>query len=832
MARKTTPRRSMADSLSGSPAGKIASKGPAAPAGIGMRNATIDGLQNVLTGMGTEKDKSFNTFFGLSLMERSQLDAAYRGDWIARKGIDIPAYDSVREWRTWQADPDDVTSIEDTEKKFSLQLKLMKAMVYGRLYGGGALVMGVNQGQPEDELDVDKIEEGQLQFIHVVSRYDLSSGPIEWDIRSPYYGEPQYYEPTQRATANGADLNVRMHPSRIVRFTGNDIPDIAQAQGWGDSVLQSVSDAVIGAGTTTSSIAQMVAEAKIDVIKIPGLSENITSKEYETNLKARFAFANVAKSVFGLLLLDKEEEWERIEAQFAGLPDVLKTYLMIVSGAWDIPSTRFLSQSPQGMSATGESDIRNFYDRLSNEQKIVVEPKMCRLDKVILRSTLGNVPEDEVKDMWFTWNPLWQLSAKEKSEVDKAKADTFKIDVDAGLLNEVVLKKAREAQLIADGTYPGLQQIIDEYDDDPELEAAALEAEQMTAQLGAPPITDPDDPAYDPTKDPNAPEFQPQQVQNAPAKQLPPPSKAQSKAKAGKKNAEAVDGIVRRLADATRPRTLYVRRDLVNVREFRKWARSQGFATTVSDPHVTIMYSKAPVDWLKIGADEFRTESDGGLVVKAGGPRVIERFNSAVVLAFANSDIQYRHRSMMYRGEDDGIEWAHDDFTPHVTVTYDAGAVDLEQVKPYVGELIFGPEIFEEIKGPGFVVTEDYNENHDPANGQFASGAGTGGDPKDAGEGGRTDLVRSIAASDKPVNELHNEHQLTSGELRYLKTLRKRRKRDTADALPAPAPAPVVVPAPNVHIDVHVTPQGKVTKTIEHDSKGRVSKITETPDKE
>jgi hypothetical protein len=651
----------------------------------------VDGLQNVLTGLGTEKDKSYNTFFGFGMMDKGQLDAAYRGDWITRKGVDIPAFDSTREWRTWQAESDDVTEIEATEKRFSIQLKVMRAMSLGRLYGGAALILGVNQGKPEDPLELDKINEGDLKFVHAVSRHELSWGDIEWDITSPWYGRPKYYSPNQRSALK-ADM-VKLHPSRVITFVGNPVPDInLTSGGWGDPVLQSVIDAVIGAGSTMASVSQMVAESKLDIIKIPGLSEQITSKEYEDRLKARFSFANIAKSVFNIILLDKEEEWERINQQFAGLPDVQKIFLLAASGAWDIPATRFLSQSPQGLSATGESDTRNYYDRLSTEQKIFVEPALEPLDKVLLRSSIGNVPDDEIKDMWYSWNPLWQLTEKEKSEVAKSKADTFKVDVDAGLINEVVLKKAREAQLIADGTYPGLQQIIDDFDDDPELE-------NQPDPL-APPITDPADPNYDPTKDPNAPEFKPPQVQNAPPKLLSPP-KTQSKAKAREKTAEsaAVDGIRRRIADATRPRSLYVRRDVLNSREINKWAKSQGFKSAVSDMHVTILYSKQPVDWIKMGVDEYRPEPDGGVIVKPGGPRVMERFGKAVVLAFSCSDLQYRHSSMMYRGRDDGISWDYEDYTPHVTISYNAGALDIENIKPYTGEIVLGPEIFEEIKG-------------------------------------------------------------------------------------------------------------------------------------
>ena len=121
-----------------------------------------------------------------------------------------------------------------------------------------------------------------------------------------------------------------------------------------------------------------------------------------------------------------------------------------------------------------------------------------------MRSTLGPMPEksEEDQQIFYTWNPLWQMDEVQKSTMTTQKANAFKVDVDTGLMNDVVLKKAREAQLIADGTYPGLQQIIDEFDDDPNLE-------NQEANQSPPVITDPNDPNYDPTKDPASPDYVP-----------------------------------------------------------------------------------------------------------------------------------------------------------------------------------------------------------------------------------------------------------------------------------------------------------------------------------
>lgn len=153
-------------------------------------------------------------------------------------------------------------------------------------------------------------------------------------------------------------------------------------------------------------------------------------------------------------------------------------------------------------------------------------------------------------------------------------------------------------------------------------------------------------------------------------------------------------GEVRRLREeikATALRPLYVRRDLVNKKQFFAWAKSQGFANVVDDPHVTVLYSRTPVDWIAMGEVSW-----GGprLEVDPGGPRVVEPLGDkgAIVLHFACSELRWRHEDMVQAG----ASHDYDEYQCHVTISYDPGGVDLESVEPYRGELIFGPEVFEE----------------------------------------------------------------------------------------------------------------------------------------
>jgi uncharacterized protein len=459
--------------------------------------SVYDGMRNFLAGFGDPlKDKSASQRFVLELVDMEQLNAAYRGDWLCRKIVDIPAFDSCRAWREWHAEDDEIELIEEEEKNLGIQRKLMAAQSKARLFGGAAMIMGVEGQLFEEELDVESIKQGDLKFVHVVSRWELEAGTLVKDLTSPWYGEPSYYKRTNTMTVAqeqvkpplelsslgykpGDDLLI--HPSRVVRLVGLEYPDLAYSQdSWGDSALQPVIDAVKMSGLVNSSIASMIAEAKLDVIKVPGLLEMLSTTAGTEKLRNRFSFSMAAKSTVNATLIDANEEWERIALTFASMDAVMGMYMNIAAGAADIPATRLLGREPAGMNATGASDIRNYYDRLQAEQAIKVQPALARLDEVLIRHALGDRPEE----IHYTWKPLWQMDEMQRADVWLKKAQAHKIDVDTGLINPDVLREVRANQVIEDGFYPGFEAAAAENDLEPdEDEHDMLELEMQKQGL-------------------------------------------------------------------------------------------------------------------------------------------------------------------------------------------------------------------------------------------------------------------------------------------------------------------------------------------------------------
>lgn len=236
-----------------------------------------------------------------------------------------------------------------------------------------------------------------------------------------------------------------------------------------------------------------------------------------------------------------------------------------------------------------------------------------------------------IDDFNYVWNPFKQPDIVQIAQANKAKAETDVLYRDAGVITTSQIQRNLQAAELY------------QFDDE---KIAALEEDEDAGMFNEPVGDDPD-------------------------------------AKVGA------------TTDAA-PAPLYVNRPVLNAKEIIDWAKSQGFTQTITpeDMHVTVAFSKAPVDWMKAG-DAYSHREDGGVVVRPGGPRLIEQFGEgAVVLAFNSSDLSWRHMAL----REIGASWDWPEYQPHITITYSAEGVDISKVEPYRGEIVLGAEIFKPLK--------------------------------------------------------------------------------------------------------------------------------------
>jgi hypothetical protein len=141
-------------------------------------------------------------------------------------------------------------------------------------------------------------------------------------------------------------------------------------------------------------------------------------------------------------------------------------------------------------------------------------------------------------------------------------------------------------------------------------------------------------------------------------------------------------------------RSLYISRPVTNAGEIVAWAKDSGFKQMLlpEDMHCTIAFSRQKMDWNSVGSAPKSLTIPGGT---QSGKRSVIRLGDkgAVVLKFESADLERRWRHVI----DCGASWDYDGYRPHITITYDGGDMSLSGIKPYSGELRFGPEKLTEV---------------------------------------------------------------------------------------------------------------------------------------
>jgi len=584
-----------------------------------MTELTLDGLANFVTNIGATNPAAQGRYVP-RLTTQHEVETTYDTSTWFGKIIDIRADDATREWRSWKAEQEEIEDLEGLEKRLGVQAKINQALKWADLYGGAVIIPDL-PGNSASPLRPDSVNTHRMRYMTVLHRWQISpQGQIRNPL-DPNYGKPEKWQvPVQ----NGVQLN--FHPSRVILVNGRSHGH--QTDIWGKSLWEHMADAVLAADGAAAVISALLKEAKIDVIGVDSMMDGLGTDKYEAQLLKRWQLVAQLKSIANVTLIDKADEWNTKTVTWSGLPEVIEQLLTIMAGAADIPVTRLIGTSAKGLNATGDGDLRNYYDGIKAKQDLSVSPQLAPLDDMLIRSALGDRPDN----IWYDWKPLWQPDEKTKWETEKLRTETFQLALGTAAIDEEVLTKTYLNGSVETGLYPGIEQAIADASDD------GLAGEE----------------------------------------DLPDP-------------ADLIVPVREPVADAA-PRTLYVSRKLLNGAALVKWAKSVGIVEPLaaSDMHVTITYSRNPVDWLKMG-NSWEEE----LTIPKGGARLLERFDGgAVVLAFASNMLKWRNEEM----REHGASFDYDEYQPHVTLTYAGEGLDLSAIQAYQGELRFGPEMFEEIK--------------------------------------------------------------------------------------------------------------------------------------
>ena len=377
------------------------------------------------------------------------LNSLYRDNWVVQNVVGIIPDDMTKKWfaLAGAVGPEHLKELDRVQRVTALRERVNEGLRWGRLYGGaaGLIMIRGQEGMLGQPLELESIYPGTFQGLYILDRWQGMVPGMELVFEG---GEPvpAYYSITD---ARGNTV-AKVHHSRLVRFTGRDLPFLERVAElyWGESEVEALYNDVVKHDNVAANMAALTFRANVDTMEVQNLDQlfSVTSGEQQRRFWNVMQAQSVMKSNFGMQLVNRGDQIKNTQYTFTGLQEVYDSMCLDLSGASRIPVTKLFGRSPAGMNATGESDLRNYYDYVDTLREAKLRPILEKLLPVLAMSAWGAVPDG----LDITFPPLWTPTAKEVAEIAKTKSEAIVSGYQVGLLNVDTAQK--ELKKLADET--------------------------------------------------------------------------------------------------------------------------------------------------------------------------------------------------------------------------------------------------------------------------------------------------------------------------------------------------------------------------------------------
>lgn len=437
------------------------------------RKKSLDSFQNLPQNFGVGGNNPMSTAtYGFNPITRNRtlLEWAYRGSWMAGAVIDAIADDMTREAIELKGDVDaeDQEALEQAATSMGIWSAINDGVKWSRLYGGAIVVMLIDGQDPSTPLRLQTIRKGQFRGLLTLDRWQCE--PSLNDLvteMGPFMGLPKFYTVTANAPAMSM---MKIHYSRVIRMEGIRLPywQRVMENMWGISVLERMYDRMIAFDSATTGAAQLVYKAYIRTYKVENMRELVAAGgDALTGFVKYVEMMKAFQGPEGITLMDSKDEFEGVShTAFSGLADILGSFAEQVSASAEIPLVRLFGQSPKGFS-TGETDMRNYYDKVHQKQKKDLHVGVNMIYHVMAISEGLSLH----KSVTIKFKPLWQMSAKEKAEIAASITSAVTSAEGTGLVDKPTALRELKKSAEETGTWGA---ITDKLIKEAEKEAAEL----------------------------------------------------------------------------------------------------------------------------------------------------------------------------------------------------------------------------------------------------------------------------------------------------------------------------------------------------------------------
>jgi len=361
--------------------------------------------------------------------------------------VDTVAGEMTRAWikltrrgeitdRNGNGQDDTLDDLGDDLKKFNLQSVFHRAATLTGYYGGCLIYIDTGSAGADLKLPLNisaksaELKRGSLKGFTVVE--PMSVFPGQYNTMDPL--SPNYFRPVTW-WIQGREV----HASRLIQMVSNLPPVILRPSYnfFGIPLAQILYDYVLHFQECRLAAQRLLTKFSLTALQTE--MSSVLGGGPAGNLERRLAYFVQNRSNDGILAIDKEaENILNLTTPLSGVTEIVKQALEFIACIAKIPAVKLLGISPSGFNATGESDLRNYYDHVASQQEKILRPGLETALLVIQLNRVGEISPD----IDFAFAALSKDDEKVQAEIRKTRADTAAVYIQAGAVTPAEVRAA------------------------------------------------------------------------------------------------------------------------------------------------------------------------------------------------------------------------------------------------------------------------------------------------------------------------------------------------------------------------------------------------------
>ena len=323
-----------------------------------------------------------------------------------------------------------IKELEDAVRAFNLQDIFKLAAAQDCFFGRGQISINIEGAEPSLPLVLSPhvVKMGSLQGFTCIEA--IWTTPSAYNSIDPT--APDFYKPREWYV-----LGKQIHASRILSIITRPLPDIIKpAYNFSGMSLSQLAEPYVNNWLRTrQSVSDLINNFSITALKT-NMSQVMQGGQCdpgeESDIFARADLITLTRSNRGLMMLDMEsEELVQVNTPLGGLHELQSQALEQLCTVSRMPAVILTGVSPSGLNASSEGEIRVFYDWISSQQEAYLRHPLETCIHLIMLHLWGEIDQT----ITFKFNPLWQMSAVEESQVRTNNANSAVAYYDRGVVS-------------------------------------------------------------------------------------------------------------------------------------------------------------------------------------------------------------------------------------------------------------------------------------------------------------------------------------------------------------------------------------------------------------